>query len=140
VSIQFHYKVIEVCNRRRFSKKKKKKGKRNGPLVASQNLCCIKCVNIFEAVSSNRMTIQRGVADISKDVETQLSETFSKYVYHSVNLYQLTDITLTAQMCIFSHLILKCEYSSSDEMLQRALELSGSCERGNEPSGSASGG
>jgi hypothetical protein len=43
--------------------------------------------------------VQRWVADISKDVETQLSEIL-KCVYHSLTVVESMDITSTAHMCI----------------------------------------
>jgi len=44
------------------------------------------CVKKPEAVSLNRKTVQRRAADVSRDVETQLSEIFNKCVYNGHNL------------------------------------------------------
>jgi len=49
-------------------------------LVVSQKFCCTNCVIKCEAIVVNRMTIQRPVADISEDIETQLSKISNKCV------------------------------------------------------------
>jgi secreted trypsin-like serine protease len=55
-----------------------------------------------EAVSLNRMTVQKRVADVSEDADTQFSEIFKKCVYYSLTVAKSTDITSTAQMCILA--------------------------------------
>jgi hypothetical protein len=50
------------------------------------------------AVSVDRITVQRYVACISKDVEIKFSEMFNKCVYYSLAFGESTDITSTAQM------------------------------------------
>jgi len=49
------------------------------------------------------MTVQRWVADISKDAETQFSEIFNKCVYYSLVVNESKDITSIAKMCILAH-------------------------------------
>jgi hypothetical protein len=44
------------------------------------------------------MTVQRQIADTSKDVETKFSEVFNKCVYFSLAVDESTDIMSTAQM------------------------------------------
>jgi len=44
---------------------------------------------------------QRRTADISKDIETHLSDKFNKCVDYSLNVNESMDITSTARMCIF---------------------------------------
>jgi alpha-D-ribose 1-methylphosphonate 5-triphosphate synthase subunit PhnI len=54
-----------------------------------------------QAVSLNRMTVQRRVADVAKYVETQLSEIFSKCLLFtgcSLNEHDLS--CATARMCL----------------------------------------
>jgi hypothetical protein len=48
------------------------------------------------------MAVQRCAHDISKHVETQLSEILNKRVYYPLTVDKSTDVTSTAQICIFA--------------------------------------
>jgi hypothetical protein len=48
------------------------------------------------------MTVQRLVADISKDDEAQLTEIFNKCVYYSLTVDETTDIVSSTQMCVLA--------------------------------------
>jgi hypothetical protein len=48
------------------------------------------------------MTVERWVADVSKYVETQLSEIFNKCVYCSLTLDEPVDTTSTPQIRMFA--------------------------------------
>jgi len=48
----------------------------------------------FDTLSLSRMRVNKWIADISKDFESQLSKIFNKCVNHSLNVYELTDIII----------------------------------------------
>jgi hypothetical protein len=91
---------------------------KNCMLVASEELCCTNCVKEFESVSLNWIAVQRQIADISKDVETQFSEVFNKCVYFSLAVDESMDITLATQMCIFA-----CGVTSDFEVFEELADL-----------------
>jgi len=59
-------------------------------------------MQMFEAISLSQMTVERWVADVSKYVETQLSEIFNKCVYCSLTLDEPVDTTSTPQIRMFA--------------------------------------
>jgi hypothetical protein len=75
------------------------------------------CVEMFEAITLNQMTLQRWVADVS-DVETHLSEIFRECVYCSLTVDGSLDITSVAQMCIFV-----CGIMSDFEVFEELVDL-----------------
>jgi hypothetical protein len=62
------------------------------------------------------MTLQRRVANISKHVETQLSEIFNEHVYFSLTVDESTDITSTAQIYKFARGVTS-EFEMSEELV-----------------------
>jgi hypothetical protein len=63
------------------------------------------------------MTVQRQVADISKDLEIQLCEIF-EFIYYSLTVDELTDISSIEQMCIFA-----CGITSHFEVFEEFVDL-----------------
>jgi hypothetical protein len=62
------------------------------------------------------MTVQKGVTDISIDVETHFSEIFIKCVYCSQTVDESSDITQTAQKCIFARGVIS-HYKVFEELI-----------------------
>jgi acetyl-CoA carboxylase beta subunit len=62
------------------------------------------------------MTVQRWKHEISKDVETELSEIFSKCVYCSLTV-DSTDINSNVKICIFAH-----EVKSDSEVFEELAD------------------
>jgi hypothetical protein len=58
-------------------------------------------VKKLAALDLNRMTVKRKVADISEDVETQLSAVFNKCVCYSHTADESTAVT-SQKICIFA--------------------------------------
>jgi hypothetical protein len=61
--------------------------------LAPREIYCTKCAKVSGST--------KAVADTLKDAEIKLSEIFDKCVYCSLTIDESTDITSTAQICIF---------------------------------------
>jgi putative ubiquitin-RnfH superfamily antitoxin RatB of RatAB toxin-antitoxin module len=91
---------------------------KNCLIVASKKLCCTKCTSKFEALSLNRMTIQRRITDISADIVTKFSTIFKNCIKFSLAVDESTDVTSIAQLCIYARCI-----TSDYEIFEELLEL-----------------
>jgi len=85
---------------------------------ASTKLCCSNCVTKFEAVSLNRMTMQRRIIDMSSQIKGKFSEVTNKFVYYSLAVDESTDITSTSQLAIFIRGV-----TSTFDVYEELLEL-----------------
>jgi hypothetical protein len=84
-------------------------------IIASQKLCP-EAVKKFEALSLNRMTIQRRVVDLSENLTSQLREVGHTFLYFSLAIDESTDITSTAQMVVFVRGVTN-EFNVHEELL-----------------------
>lgn len=91
---------------------------KNCLILASKKLCCSKCTPKFEALSLNRMTIQRRITEITADIGITCSKIFQNCIKFSLAVDESTDVTSIAQLCIYARCV-----TSNFEIFEEFVEL-----------------